>query len=84
MSGHNVLNRSIALSKAASIYSRLLDGQTASEISPKEKPVQFFRNLFGLPVDRVYLEAFLGRVSKDACVGPLKVSCGTFRLVYQC
>ncbi len=71
---HHPSPSSVGQSKFITIYSRLLSGLGASDISPKEEPAQFYSSLFLLSVNRDYLEQELRKIPTHACLGPLKVA----------
>ncbi|KAF5368476.1 hypothetical protein D9758_002263 [Tetrapyrgos nigripes] len=63
-------------------YTKLLQGQAPSQISPNEDPNGFYSNLLVLDINREFLEAELNRISKEACLGPLKSVLNSSFLAY--
>ena len=61
-------------SKFVGIYSKLFQGFSPRQISPQQGQQRFFSDLLDLKVDRTYLEGELEKISKEACLGRMKVS----------
>ena len=61
-------------SKFVVIYSKLFQGISPRQISPQQERQRFFSDLLDLKVDRTYLEGELKKISKEACLGRMKVS----------
>lgn len=60
-------------SKFESTYIKLFRGQTSRQIEPQEDPSRFWPNLLVLNVHGEFLRNELRKLSKDTCIGPLKV-----------
>lgn len=60
-------------SKFIVTYTKLFQGLTPEQISPRETSEDFFSNLFTLDVNRAFLEGELNQVPKEVCLGRLKV-----------
>lgn len=60
-------------SKFVDTYSKLFQGILPKHIAPHQDSDRFFSDLLDLKVDRPYLEEELNRISKDICLGKLKV-----------
>jgi len=60
-------------SKFVDTYSKLFQGNSPQQIAPQQDSDRFFSDLLDLKVDRPYLEGELNRISKDICLGRLKV-----------
>ena len=65
-------------SKFVDTYSKLFQGISPRQIASHQDLDRFFSDLLDLKVDRPYLEGELNRVSKDMCLGRLKVRCALF------
>ena len=59
--------------KFIDVYSKLFQGISPQHIAPHQDSDRFFSDLLDLKVDRSYLEGELNRISKDMCLGRLKV-----------
>jgi hypothetical protein len=60
-------------SKFVGIYSKLFQGISPRQIFPQQEQQRFFSDLLDLKVDRTYLEGELEKISKEACLGRMKV-----------
>lgn len=60
-------------SKFVGIYSKLFQGVSPRQISPQQGQQRFFSDLLDLKVDRTYLEGELDKITKEACLGRMKV-----------
>jgi len=60
-------------SKFIGIYGKLLQGIPPSQITPGHDQDRFFSDLLDLKVDKPYLEGEFHKLSRDACLGRLKV-----------
>jgi hypothetical protein len=60
-------------SKFTSWYTKLLHGYPPHVISPNDAPGEFWANLLSLDLDREWLANRLNQVTKDDCLGKLKV-----------
>ncbi|KAF9535662.1 hypothetical protein CPB83DRAFT_888345 [Crepidotus variabilis] len=56
-------------SKFASLYSKLLQGLSPSQITPSQSTDRFYADLLDLRVDRPFLTGELNKLSKDLCLG---------------
>ncbi|OCH94682.1 hypothetical protein OBBRIDRAFT_74281 [Obba rivulosa] len=54
-------------------YNRLLQGFAPDQINPNGDPTTFWSSLLQRDVDREYLMSRLNAISKDECLGHLKV-----------
>ncbi|KAJ7597517.1 hypothetical protein C8J56DRAFT_321871 [Mycena floridula] len=64
--------RRVLSSKYESTYSKLFQGTSPQQINPNEDPNRFWSNLLTLEVNREFLDAEFGRLSKDSLMGHLK------------
>lgn len=68
-------------SKLVGTYNKLFQGLSPQQIAPNDTPEKFFSDLLDLDVKREYLQGELIRTTKNACLGGLKVRCGSYFLV---
>uniref|UniRef100_A0A0W0FAR2 Putative conserved protein UP6 n=1 Tax=Moniliophthora roreri TaxID=221103 RepID=A0A0W0FAR2_MONRR len=68
-------------SKFAATYSKLLQGQTPSQINPNEDTGLFFSNLLSLEINREFLVRELNHLPRESFLGHLNVL--TFNTLFQ-
>jgi hypothetical protein len=61
-------------SKFVVTYSKLFQGVPPSQINPQQNRDRFFADLLDLKINRSYLQRELDKISKEICLGKLKVS----------
>ncbi|PPQ99554.1 hypothetical protein CVT24_005342 [Panaeolus cyanescens] len=71
MNNHN-RPRATGVTKFASIYTKLFQGLSPSQISPQLSIDRFWSDLLDLKVDSHFLKAELHKLPKDVCFGHLK------------
>lgn len=60
-------------SKFVATYGKLFQGTPPKQIAPQLSQDRFLSDLLDLKVDRTYLHGELDKLSKDSCLGRLKV-----------
>lgn len=71
--------------KLNTIYTKLFfQGYLPAQISPNEDIDSFYSSMLDLDVDRAFLQGILERLTKDECLGPIKVRAFTFFFLPNC
>lgn len=73
---------SFPASKFVAIYTKLLQGVPPSQLVRDGDARQLFSDLLDLQVDSGFLSTQLQQLSKDACLGNLKVRYGDLRVFF--